>query len=138
MSLRDYVPGGFPLPASPIYDGMGGLSDFVPAQFPLPHGPISYPAVDGSLPKAPALTQADLAPLPAADSPCGGAGMGCGCASCGMGALDLSSLIPGTTFGISNTYLAGGAVLALILFSSMGGGGRRRRNGTRRNPRRRR
>ncbi len=134
MSLRDFVPGGFPLPASPIYDGMNGLSDFVPAQFPLPHGPISYPAVDGSLPKAPALTQADLAPLPAADSPCSGAGMGCGCASCGggMGAIDFANLIPGSTFGISNTYLAGGVVLALIVFSSMSGGGRRRRNPRRR------
>ncbi len=127
MSLRDYVPGGFPLPASPIYDGMSGLSDFVPAQFPLPQGPVSYAAPDGSLPKAPALTQADLAPIPAADSPCG-AGMGCGCASCGggMGALDLATLIPGSTFGISNTYLVGGALLAVILFSNMSGGRRRR------------
>jgi hypothetical protein len=129
MSLREFVPGGFPLPASPIYDGMSGLSDFVPANFPLPHEPVSYAAVDGSLPKAPALTQADLAPIPAADGyPCAGEGMGCGCASCGggMGALDLASLIPGSTFGISNTYLVGGALLAVILFSSMGGGRRRR------------
>lgn len=130
MSLREFVPGGFPLPASPIYDGLNGLSDFVPAQFPLPQGPVFYAAADGTLPKAPAITQADLAPTPAADSgyPCGGEGMGCGCASCGggMGDLDLTTLIPGSTFGISNTYLVGGAILAVIVFSSMGGGRRRR------------
>jgi hypothetical protein len=123
--LREFVPGGFPLPASPIYDGIG---DFVPGGFPLPQTPVYYVAsVNGSLPKSPALTQADLAPLPAADS--SSCGMGCGCSSCGgMGALDMSSItnmIPGTTFGISNTYLAIGAVLAVVAFSSMGG--RRRR-----------
>ena len=124
--LREFVPGGFPLPQSPIYDGMG---DFVAGGFPLPQSPVWFPAVDGSLPKAPALTQSDLAPLPASDSEDCGGGIGCGCRSCGgVGAFDLSTMadmIPGTTFGIPNTYLAIGAVLALFAYSSMGG--RRRR-----------
>ncbi len=126
MSLREFVPGGFPLPQSPIYDGMG---DFVAGGFPLPQNPVRFIAsADGSLPKAPPITQADLAPLPAADS-CGG-GMGCGCASCnGMGALDmtnLENLIPGTTFGINNTYLAAGVLVAVLFFSMGGKRGRRR------------
>lgn len=129
MRLGDFVAGGFPLPASPIYDGARGVGDFVPGGFPLPQTPVYYPSVDGSLPKAPALTQSDLAPLPAADSPCG-AGMGCGCASCGMGALTGDTLIPQASLptflqgdsyitGFPTVYLAGLAILGAFAF--MGG-----------------
>jgi len=47
-----------------------------------------------------------------------------------MGALDLASvenLIPGQTFGISNTYLVGGALAAFLVLPMFMGGGRRRR-----------
>jgi hypothetical protein len=57
-------------------------------------------------------------------------GMGdCGCSG-GMGALDMASienLIPGQTFGINNTYLVGGALLAFLVLPMLMGGGRRRR-----------
>jgi hypothetical protein len=125
--LREFVPGGYPLPASPIYDGMGSLREFVAAGFPLPQSPVRFiAAADGSLPKAPDLTQADIH----GEDP--GLGCGCGgsCAACsGMGALDLANLIPGTTFNIPNTYLVAGAIVAVLLISraGAGGGGRRRR-----------
>ena len=108
-----YVPGRFALPQNPLWDGMG---DYVPARFSIPQNPVGSRL---SLPMAPALTQADI----------NGKGCGCGgygsCESCGgMGAFDMSSiqhLIPGTTFGISNTYLVAGGLLAFFLFSQKRG-----------------
>lgn len=88
----------------------------MPGGFPLPQTPVGTP---GILPRAADLTFDMIAPV--ADSDCGGLA-GCGCAGCaGMGAFDMASLeglIPGSTFGIANTYLALGAVLALVVFSA--------------------
>lgn len=129
MRLGDFVAGGFPLPASPIYDGMG---DFVCGGFPLPQNPVYFqPSITGSLPKTPDLTSADLAPIPSYDSPCG-SGMGCGCGGscgggCGMGALTGDTIIPQASLpsflqgdalitGFPTLYLAAGVILAGLFF----------------------
>jgi hypothetical protein len=138
--LRDFVPGQFPLPASPIYDGLSSLRDFVAAGFPLPQNPVRYiAAADGELPRAPELSYDDIHQGRGEV-----AGMGCGgscggsCAGCaGLGAFDFANLIPGETFNIPNTYLVAAAIAAVLIISSAGaggGGGRRRRS----NPARRR
>ena len=115
------TPGYFPLPAGPV--GLAGFGDFVPGRYPLPQQPVGYvQAGNGQLPKAADLTTADLALTPATDGdPCAGMG-GCGCAGCsGMGDLmigtfDVTTLIPGTTFGIPNTYLVAGVLAAALIF----------------------
>ena len=118
--IGDFVAGRYPLPWSPIFDGLG---DFVAAMFPLPNNPVGLVASSrGSLPKAPDLTQADIfADEDAGD--CGGPGA-CDCADCsGMGDFDMSTiqnLIPGQTFGIPNTYLVAGGLLLLLAYSSSG------------------
>ena len=112
MGLNAFTMAQYGLPYNPV--GMGSLRDFVPGQFPLPQNPIG----SGSLPKAPDMPMALIGHGNGADMPCG-AGMGC-CDACGMGAFDMASiqnLIPGTTFGISNTYLVAGAIVAYLLFA---------------------
>lgn len=150
--LADFVPGGFPLPWNPIL--ADGLGDFVPGWFPLPQNPIHYQAsVNGNLPKSPGIPRALIGSGGAADvravaamsgdscagvsglSGCGcghrmtapGLG-GCGCrmSAPGLGAFDISTLIPGETFGINNTYLVGGVLAAILILPMMSGGRRRR------------
>ena len=134
MGLADFVAGGFPLPQSSvrmpaIYDGMG---DFVCGGFPLPQTPVRYIAsADGSLPKAPDLVTADLAPIPSYDTPDCGGGMGCGCGGtcggCGMGALTGDTIIPQASLpsflqgdalitGFPTLYLVAGGFLAAFFF----------------------
>lgn len=124
--LGDLVPAGFPLPWQPVYDGMG---EFVPGGYSLPQSPVYFPSAAGSLPKAPDIPMALIAHGNGTmECECGGSCDACG----GMGALmvggtDLETLIPGQTFGISNTYLAAGLVAAVLLFGMAGGGRRGRR-----------
>jgi hypothetical protein len=124
--LRDFVPGGFPLPWVPVYDGMG---EFVGGGFPLPQNPVA--SVNGSLPKAPPIHKAQIAPLPDSSS-----GVGCCCA--GMGRLGDTIIpqaslpeflqgdftIPVVNYTAPLVYVAAGAiVVAMVMF----GGGRSRR-----------
>ncbi len=147
--LRDFVPGQFPLPWMPVFDGMG---EFVPGGFPLPQNPVFYPSKNGSLPKAPDMPMALIGNGNGATlDDCGG-GMGCGCQSCGMGALTGDTLIPQASLpsflqgdswitGVPTLYIAGGALLVTwAMFMNAGPkSSYRRRNPTRkRNPSRRR
>jgi len=128
--LADFVAGGFPLPWNPVFAD-SGIGDFVWGGFPLPQNPVGYrPSVNGSLPKAPDIPMALIGHGNGAELDDCGDGMGC-CSGCsgGMGAFDLASiqnLIPGQTFGISNTYLVGGALVTFLILQLLEGRLRRK------------
>jgi hypothetical protein len=120
-SLRDFVPGNFPEPHNPIWQGRGpadadlpSLADFVDANFPEPHNPIwQAPGSMGSI-------------------GCGGS-CGGGCADCGMGALSvpawaltLPAPLNGSMAGFPTVYwIAGGLAAVVVLPMLLGRRGRR-------------
>ena len=123
LGLSDFVPGGFPLPWTPVYDGMG---EFVPGGFPLPQTPVYFASANGSLPKAPDLPMAAINGNGAYMGPCGMGSLDCGCGgtcgSCGMGALSvpmwaatLPAPLNSTWGGIPVVYIAGGVLIAFML-----------------------
>lgn len=119
--MNDFVRAGFPEPHNPIYQpnwdqtpvaalaGIdGGLEDFVDANFPEPHNPI-YNSMSGV-----------------------GCGAGCGCDSCGMGALSVPSWAlslpsPLNTMAgpLPVVYWIGGGVAALLVLPMLFKRGRR-------------
>jgi hypothetical protein len=129
MSLRDFVPGSFPVPQTPVVlSGMGSLRDFVPGSFPVPQTPVVLSGMSSLVPSSPTgLTIQGNSVLSAWQGAgmsgvrgmgCGGKrdDCGCGCGG-GMGQLSLTSIsAPFTTaFADLQAAISAGSITPLTM-----------------------